>query len=208
MDRDVHDAGRRNLLGVILANIAVIASQDTGLVPRMRSLRERHEGCMPVTDSDWHKLSNRQAAPRVAPHASGEGMRRRTSQLRACAGFPLQDVDAGQYCINIQYPWEIMEGGSMTAGNGVGIATSRAWTDGRRTRGNEHRFSDRLKLKLDVNADWIGLSIHNAIVLRLIDTLARGRPTPIRQFFTESSASVRRLRCEPEGKRHEQAQIY
>ena len=37
----------RNLLGVILANIAVIASHDPGLVPRMRLLRERHEGCMP-----------------------------------------------------------------------------------------------------------------------------------------------------------------
>lgn len=61
----------------------------------------------------------------------------------------------------------------MTAGNGIGIATSRPWTDNRRTRGIEHRFSDRLKRKLDVDADWIELSIHNAIVLRLTDTLAR-----------------------------------
>ena len=37
----------RNLMLLYVANAAVIAAQDPGLVPRMRLLREKHGACMP-----------------------------------------------------------------------------------------------------------------------------------------------------------------
>lgn len=37
----------RNLMLLYVANAAVIAAQDPGLVPRMRLLREKHAACMP-----------------------------------------------------------------------------------------------------------------------------------------------------------------
>ncbi|HYP84964.1 DUF6988 family protein [Variovorax sp.] len=37
----------RNLMLLYVANAAVIAAQDPGLVPRMRLLREKHSSCMP-----------------------------------------------------------------------------------------------------------------------------------------------------------------
>lgn len=39
----------RNLLQLYVANAAVIAAQDSGLVPRMRLLQEKHGACMPPT---------------------------------------------------------------------------------------------------------------------------------------------------------------
>ncbi|WP_444815020.1 hypothetical protein [Variovorax brevis] len=41
----------RNLMVLYVANAAVIAAQDPGLVPRMRLLREKHGACMPPTSA-------------------------------------------------------------------------------------------------------------------------------------------------------------